>query len=382
MSIKILHLLLSESYGGLELYVCQLIEQQCIRGYQVHSLVLPQSKAAHHLESLQLANLHLHYGSKPQRLSLSNIMQIRAILRKYQIRLLHSHNRLDIWVGSLANLTGLCQHVHSVYMLVTHAKKGLQYQFIYGNPARFVSTSELTNHAILANLPVSPEKIRLIAYGRELAKYTTTQRQRIRQQHQAKPDQIVVATLSRIDKQKGIREFVESYLQLPQSLQKRVVYWVIGEPSILKSTGGQVEYEAEGVELENFIEGFIEQHQLNGKIKRIPFQKNYIDYLGSMDIFVLPSYNEMYSLSVIEAMLMHVPVIGTNTGGTPEQISTDRGLQIQPRNSHAIAQAVSKLAENPDLAAQFAKNAYKWAVNRHDLQNTLQQFEQLYQEIL
>jgi glycosyltransferase involved in cell wall biosynthesis len=43
-------------------------------------------------------------------------------------------------------------------------------------------------------------------------------------------------------------------------------------------------------------------------------------YLPAFDIFVLPSYNEPFALSVLEALGCGVPVVAFNSGGTPEAV--------------------------------------------------------------
>jgi glycosyltransferase involved in cell wall biosynthesis len=44
------------------------------------------------------------------------------------------------------------------------------------------------------------------------------------------------------------------------------------------------------------------------------------DFLPAFDVFVLPSFNEPFALSVLEALGAGVPVVAFNSGGTPEAV--------------------------------------------------------------
>lgn len=377
--MKIFHLLLSEALGGLELYVCSLVREQIAQGWKVWVMVIPESRIH---EELRDSGAQLIYGEPSKKIHLRNIRKIRQVLDFEQISLVHSHNRLDVWAASLATLFSKIRHIHSIYMLVAHKKKTPPHYLIYGTVDSFISTSELTNQAIAQNIPWAKNKIQLIPYGRYLENYriSAEKRKQIREIHHSE-GKIVVGMLCRIDKQKGVREFVDSYLLLPKNLREKVVYWLIGEPTIEKSQGGETIYTEESIIAENHISKLISSQKVEKNIVRMGFQKDYISYLGSMDMFVLASYNEMYSLSLLEAMLMRVPVIGTNTGGTPEQIADEeRGLLIKPYSATEISNAVVKYIEKADLQKKCAAEAQKWASERHDWKKTIELYRKVYEQ--
>jgi D-inositol-3-phosphate glycosyltransferase len=379
--MKILHLLLAESFGGLELYVCTLIKEQLKSGMQVVAYILPNTRVDRELANL---GIRIIYGKPPKRLDFQAIFNIRKLMTEEKIDIIHSHKRLDVWIASLAVIGRKIPHVHSTYMSVSMRKKGLQYQLIYGQVARMISTSELTNQHIAANLPISPDKIRLIPYGRELNQYQLEKEKRtdIRRKHGLRDGQWVVGMLCRIDVMKGVKEFVESYLLLPQEIRQKMVYWIIGEPSIARSSGETLVYEQQSLDLEKWIADFVKEHQLEKHIIRIGFQKDYIPYLGCMDIFVLASYREMYSLTLVEAMLMKVPVIGTDAEGTPEQVKhRERGLLVPPCQAEPIAEAVLQLIDNKSLRDNCVQNAYTWVTDRHDLRKTIERYWKVYEEV-
>jgi glycosyltransferase involved in cell wall biosynthesis len=72
-------------------------------------------------------------------------------------------------------------------------------------------------------------------------------------------------------------------------------------------------------------------------------------------VFVLPSRQEAFPLSTLEAMAAGVSVIATNVGGIPEQIvHLEHGILVPPDDAAAIAAWIRRLHDDPDLRARLA----------------------------
>lgn len=79
--------------------------------------------------------------------------------------------------------------------------------------------------------------------------------------------------------------------------------------------------------------------------------------LRATDALLIPSWEEPFGRSMIEAMAMRVPVIATTVGG-PSEIINERhdGLLVAPRKPEAWAGAIKGLIESPALQARLARN--------------------------
>ncbi len=75
---------------------------------------------------------------------------------------------------------------------------------------------------------------------------------------------------------------------------------------------------------------------------------------------VCPAYEEDYGLTAIEAMCFKKPVIACTDGGGYAELIQDgvNGFLVEP-NSTALAKAIHKLANNPQLAKKMGENAYE-----------------------
>lgn len=70
--------------------------------------------------------------------------------------------------------------------------------------------------------------------------------------------------------------------------------------------------------------------------------------------FVFPSEAEGFGLALLEAMAHDAPVIAARAMAVPEVVG-DAALLVPPRDPAALAAAMERLAETPDLAARLAQ---------------------------
>src|SRR5688572_1360492 len=80
-------------------------------------------------------------------------------------------------------------------------------------------------------------------------------------------------------------------------------------------------------------------------------------FMRTLDVFVLPSFAEGTSKSVIEAMSHGLPAITTNVGGLPDLITSESGILIPPGDSKALADAMLRLASDLALRQRMGRAA-------------------------
>jgi len=80
--------------------------------------------------------------------------------------------------------------------------------------------------------------------------------------------------------------------------------------------------------------------------------------LNIMDIFVLPSLEETYSMATVEAMLSAKPVVATQCGGPEELIiDNDNGLLVKPGEQQELAQKIIYLIKNNEIARKMGSSS-------------------------
>jgi glycosyltransferase involved in cell wall biosynthesis len=79
------------------------------------------------------------------------------------------------------------------------------------------------------------------------------------------------------------------------------------------------------------------------------------DFLGRIDVLVLPSHTEGTPISIVEAMAQGIPVIATAVGGIPDMLGPDAGLLVPVGDVDALADALTRLAGDPALRASMGR---------------------------
>ena len=82
---------------------------------------------------------------------------------------------------------------------------------------------------------------------------------------------------------------------------------------------------------------------------------------ASVDVLVHPSepykgWEEQMGSTLLQASSSGLPVIATNIGGIPESIINQKtGILVEPKNAHALAEAMIYLARHPEVRAEFGR---------------------------
>ncbi|MGB4770432.1 MAG: glycosyltransferase family 4 protein [Chitinophagaceae bacterium] len=107
------------------------------------------------------------------------------------------------------------------------------------------------------------------------------------------------------------------------------------------------------------------------------------DMMAEANMFVLPSFMENSPNSLCEAMMMGMPCVATNGGGTPSMLEDKvEGLLVQPRDPWAMAGAILELISDQESAIAFGQAARRTALKRHEPTRIVNQVFDAYQQIL
>ena len=105
------------------------------------------------------------------------------------------------------------------------------------------------------------------------------------------------------------------------------------------------------------------------------------EILAVADLFLIPSANESFGLSALEAMACEVPIISSNVGGLPEvNIHGVTGYMADIGDVETMAENSLKLLQDEALLNTFRKNALEQS-KRFDIEIILPQYEAYYQKV-
>jgi len=105
--------------------------------------------------------------------------------------------------------------------------------------------------------------------------------------------------------------------------------------------------------------------------------------MNCADALVLSSESENAPLTILEAMSCGLPVIASNVGGIPEQITDgENGFLIPLKNPEKIAGAALKLSADEKLLAEMGAKARATVLQHFTKDKVLDQYLAVYESVL
>lgn len=131
------------------------------------------------------------------------------------------------------------------------------------------------------------------------------------------------------------------------------------------------------------IETLIGEKNLQEYISLLGMIDNMSCLRKNMDIELVCSVCEGFGRVTVEAMMSSNPVIGSNTGGTPELIKDgENGFLYSKGNIEELAQKMEVFLKHPEKIRTMGRTAYNDSHNRFTRKRNAQEIEQIYFTIL
>lgn len=164
---------------------------------------------------------------------------------------------------------------------------------------------------------------------------------------------IIITFVGQMIKQKGPDILIKSCIKLQENGIKNFKLQLIGS-----NRWGKRHID----EFQTYIDNLILQAKHKGvEIEMLGYiaRYNIPNYLKESDIHVTPSrWDEPFGLTTVEGMACGVPVIASDTGGTPE-IVNNHGLLFKNEDVNGLASLLASLIQDPELRRHYADLCHK-----------------------
>jgi glycosyltransferase involved in cell wall biosynthesis len=236
---------------------------------------------------------------------------------------------------------------------------GMQVRVARALPA-VLTVSENSRQDIAAQMEVAPGRMTVVPVGVDHTVF------RPMEDVAPVPGRIMVTSSSDVP-MKGLVPLLEAVAKL--RTERDVVLTVIGRPT----EGGRVDRAIARLGLADIV------HCVSG-ISDEELARRY----GEAEVAVVPSLYEGFSLPAIEAMSCGVAVVATTGGALPEVVGNNEetGLLVPPDDPGALAQAIGRLLDDPELRARLGAAGRQRVVNRFTWQVTAAGTAECYQAML
>jgi glycosyltransferase involved in cell wall biosynthesis len=201
----------------------------------------------------------------------------------------------------------------------------------------FIAGSHAIRQKVIEKRLASPDRITTIHYGLDVSRFDhLPARAAMRRELGLPPDAPVVATVCRLEKQKGLGYLQEAFRRVCQQVPQAILL-VVGKGP-----------------LEASMRAFAAQQGLEGSVRFLGWRSDIPRVLAAVDVLALASLWEAFGLIFAEAGLARVPVAATRVEGIPEVVRDgETGLLVPPEDAGALAEAILTLLCNRDLAARM-----------------------------
>ena len=337
--------LVPRQVGGTEIYARRLIAALGRRHPDTELVVFCGQEAAEVLPdpewpaSVRVRRLPVRCTSKPLRIA-AELAQLPAAAAAARVDVLHS-------LGTTTPFVSHCPRVVTVHDLIyevfpdtfpTAARWGLKAIVPLGarRADRVITDSRATREQLLERLKLDPARVDAVHLGlgmREAPVPAAEPELRRRFELGERP---VVLTVAAALAHKNLDRLLEAMTR------------VHGEAALVMV--GHAGRDAERLQAKAAARGFGDRFRATGWVEDAELEGLY--RLASA--FVYPSLHEGFGMPVLEAMHRGVPVACSDATSLPE-VAGDAALLFDPLSVDAIAAAISRLLEEPGLAARLAQ---------------------------
>lgn len=288
---------------------------------------------------------------------------LKGIVKKQNIDLIHTNSSVLNTGGILSGMTG----VPHVWHIREFALKGLGFfsvwdyrklcAFIDSHSDKVVTISK----AIAEEFQdiISPEKLKVV--------YNGVSEENCQQKFDVKEKGNTVEYLisGRNNPEKGLDEAIRA----------------VG--LLVKEGYRNLHLSMAGTEIADNLEQLIEQYHVREYVSYLGMVKDMPALRRKTDIELVCSVCEGFGRVTVEALMSSNPVIGADTGGTPELIRDgENGYLYHRGNIEDLAQKMKIFLDHPDQIRTLGDNGFTWSTRMFTQKRNAEEIEGVYSEVL
>jgi len=361
-SLAILHTEASLGWGGQERRI--LVEALAMRqrGHRPAFACDPRGELCRRARQQNFPVTPLTYGGWR---NLGAWVRLRRLLGEGAVDILNTHSSVDSWVGTLAwrSLRAQPLLVRTRH-LSTRVRDNWPTRWLYQTPAAIITTGQVTKDLLMERLGVPARRIFSIPTGVEMTEFVPREKSReLLAQLQIPDDAFIFGSVAVLRSWKGHLYLLQAFHELIQGGGRAFLVLV-----------GEGPYRV-------VIEEKIAQLGLQHWVRLVGFRDHVAPWFALMDVMVLASYaNEGVPQSLLQALAMARPVIGTTVGGIPEVIvEGETGLLVPPREARLLAQAMGQLMADPENREELGRRGRELVVERFTMDKMAAEIEAVYE---
>jgi len=294
-------------------------------------------------------------------------LQLRRLIRRLNIHLVHSHSLHAFIDGSICRLlTPSLRYIHTFHF-GNYPKRRFRYRWIekmlWRIPDQLVVVGQNQKTAIQKTYKIPEYRLSRIYNG--VAKKTVQLSNEIRKLS-ITDDTLIFGCISTLTEQKGLFHLLEAVKILARK-KKKFVLLLVGEGHLREP----LQHRARLLRIESWVHflGWVPEAAVSA--------------LPRFDVFVQSSLWEAMSMVVLEAMAYGKPLLATRVGENARIIDDGvNGILVPPGNSKALAEGMERLMEDANLRLRLGRAAQAIFEDEFTADRMTENYSNLYKKLL
>jgi len=340
---RVLHLLDSLAMGGKEKFTVSLACHQKRRGLDV---AIARFRRENEFEStLREAGVPTYMLQTGGLFDHRLVRAIRCLVAREGWELVHAHNEASIVYAALASFGGrrvpLVATLHNGARDDYTLKNKLENRFAFARAQRIVCVADAIAASLREREFGPMHKVSVIANGvPEWTPPSEAELRLTRMRLEVPPDAPVVLFVGRLDPIKNLPGLLGAFRLALHDRPDAVL--------LLAGDGPMRAYVADVVSV----------LRLSSNVRLLGTRQDVATLLGLADVFVLASFREGHSISLLEACSMGKAIAASARGGNPDTVSHGvSALLFDPDEVGDMAACLTRLLRDPPLRASLGRAA-------------------------
>ena len=366
--INILHIVLTLGTGGLENGIVNIINGSDPEKFTIDVLCL---RGTGELAQRIKNNASQVITDESADASLiSAVKRIRQACNDNAYDIIHTHGWATMLAGYIATMFSRTPIVingeHGTLYYETWRQRFMQ-KFLFNRMKLNLSVSQALVEEISRKFGVASSRFKAILNGVDIERFQpdTKARMQVRQALNIEANDVIIGSVGRLVEVKNYPSLLKAFSLVSQ-----------------RFTNVKLMLAGDGP-LRDLLEEMADTLGIKENVLFLGRREDVAAVMNAMDIFVLPSFREGLSNTVLEAMASGLPVVVTNVGGNPEiVVENQSGFLFTVSDCEQLASMLSDLIANEEQRKSMSDFARSHVVHHYSLQVMIESYQKTYQSLI
>lgn len=362
--IKILHVTFNMGIGGTEQVIRQIIENSDSEKF-AHEILCIDGEVGSLGRALAEKGIYVECTQRQAGTDFKLMRFMRRLIKQRKINVMHCHQYTPYFYGVLSALLTGARVIFTEHGRFYPDRHNFKRKFI--NPLLVIATDKITAISrstadALAEYEYMPrDKIQVIYNGIKEIEVNAGAHDELLRDLKLSTDYRYVGTVSRLEPIKNQTMMIKAFFEVRKKISG-VRMILIGDGAKmqeLKELAGKL-----GMQEEVIFTGFIDNPQ---------------KYIKLFDVFLLSSFSEGTSMTILEAMSLGRPCVVTDVGGNPEIVINKKTGSVVPSDDLSqFSEKIIELLVDNKLREALGKAGREKYMEEYTVSHMIDSYQTLY----